>query len=653
MSGELDQAGAKSLTIDDLDLTVRAYNCLRREGIVHVCNLLAKTREELLTIRGMGVTSVRDIEKALTNLGLHLGMRDADLADARRSEDAAKLDLDAFIGVMDCVNRNGVCSVNDLTRLKPEEILAIPEIDQPALEIIKNGLSRWGLRLGMHARDDTRVDRSDTLEIRYPWTEIAAHDREVACDDALTFKDELLQILPRLLTDTRHSGASCFIAYHGVSGDSGLTLQEIANDGVKYGFRQSVTRERVRQVIFTVERKLRMSARRARFARWESAVEKTQRNLPTSVPSLLDQFGYESASNPEKAYKTYKTLVLCADILGLHFPFDMRTLNGIGPLIVDPTDDATLADIERLPDIARGPYSDMSEVVGRIGSGEDLLHRIIEASPKWEFLDDDCRYFWKRPFLPPQSYRITGNPILTCLCKIFSVTHRAKLSDLADSIIRDRMLRKGDSISKVPIPVLQGVAKRSGLFDVHDDEIVRKADLEWCSVGRRDKMLLRICVDHGSRVVTSDVIYERLVREGLTSENAAVTVAYSPFLVHSQPGIGSRQGIYKFVVNPEEINLDGDNGQAGSDNEALEECLRIPISSRTRMSGKYYGTEPIGLDGEWSVRASDGQSIGRITVSDQDIVGLAPVILALGLKKNDVLELRRDSSDARVLFVVS
>ena len=650
MSGEPDQAGAKSLTIDDLALTNRAYNCLRRERIVHVFNLVAKTREELLTIRGMGVTSVRDIEKALTNLGLHLGIQDADPAAARRSEDAAKLDLDAFIGVMDCVSRNGVRSVNDLTRLTPEEILAIPEIDQPALEIIENGLSRWGLRLCMDARDDTEVDRSDTLEIRHPWTEVAAHDREVACDEALTFRDELLQILPRLLTGTRPSGISCFIAYHGVSGDSGLTLQEIADDGANYGFRQSVTRERVRQVISIVERKLRMSTRRARFARWESAVEETRHNLPTSVPSLLDRFGYESVSDPER---TYEALVLCADILGLDFPFGMRTLNDIGPLIVDPTDDATLADIERLPDIARGPYSDMSEVVERFDSGKDLLHRTIDASPKWEFLDDDCRYFWKRPSLPPQSYRNIRNPILNCLCKIFSVTRRAKLSDLADSISRDRTLRKGDSISKVPIPVLQGVAKRSGLFDVQDDEIVRKADLEWCSVGRRDKMLLRICVDCG-RVVTSDVIYTRLVREGLTSENAAVTVAYSPFLVHSQPGSWSRQGIYKFVVEPEEVDLDGDDDQTCSDDDALEElkCLRIPISSRTRMSGKYYGTEPIGLDGEWNVQAGDGQNIGHITVSDRAIVGLAPVISALGLKKNDVLELRRDT-DARVLFVVS
>ena len=48
MSGEPDQAGAKSLTIDDLALTNRAYNCLRRERIVHVFNLVAKTREELL-----------------------------------------------------------------------------------------------------------------------------------------------------------------------------------------------------------------------------------------------------------------------------------------------------------------------------------------------------------------------------------------------------------------------------------------------------------------------------------------------------------------------------------------------------------------------------------------------------------------------------
>ena len=76
----------KDETIESLSLAVRTYNCLRRANIISVSELAAKTRGELLAIRGMGVTSVRDVEKSLMDCGLRLGVRVAGIAAMQRSE---------------------------------------------------------------------------------------------------------------------------------------------------------------------------------------------------------------------------------------------------------------------------------------------------------------------------------------------------------------------------------------------------------------------------------------------------------------------------------------------------------------------------------------------------------------------------------------
>ena len=163
-----------------------------------------------------------------------------------------------------------------------------------------------------------------------------------------------------------------------------------------------------------------------------------------------------------------------------------------------------------------------------------------------------------------------------------------------------------------------------------------------------------------SRVVPSHAIYSGLVRSGLSRENAAATVAYSPFLVHTRSGVGYKEGIYKFVVRPEDFDLgdlnarvsggDEENGtkevgeadlDGGSDaSEASEMCLWIPVSSRTRLSGRFFASEPVGLDGAWDVQTRDGIDIGRVIISGRTISGLVPVIDALGLAKDDVLEMQ-------------
>ncbi len=57
-------------SVDDLDLTVRTHNCLKREGIETVGELMDRTEQELMEIRNFGSKSVDEIRIKLAELGV-------------------------------------------------------------------------------------------------------------------------------------------------------------------------------------------------------------------------------------------------------------------------------------------------------------------------------------------------------------------------------------------------------------------------------------------------------------------------------------------------------------------------------------------------------------------------------------------------------
>ena len=59
-------------TIEELDLSVRSYNCLKRAGINTVYDLTEKTELEMMKVRNLGRKSLEEVKVKLTDLGLGL-----------------------------------------------------------------------------------------------------------------------------------------------------------------------------------------------------------------------------------------------------------------------------------------------------------------------------------------------------------------------------------------------------------------------------------------------------------------------------------------------------------------------------------------------------------------------------------------------------
>ena len=69
---ENDTAKVLEMTIEDLDLSVRSYNCLKRANINTVADLTEKTEEDMMKVRNLGRKSLEEVKKKLQELNLAL-----------------------------------------------------------------------------------------------------------------------------------------------------------------------------------------------------------------------------------------------------------------------------------------------------------------------------------------------------------------------------------------------------------------------------------------------------------------------------------------------------------------------------------------------------------------------------------------------------
>ena len=64
------------MNIEELDLSVRSYNCLKRAGINTVEELVQRDEEEMMKVRNLGRKSLEEVQQKLSALGLSLRTND-------------------------------------------------------------------------------------------------------------------------------------------------------------------------------------------------------------------------------------------------------------------------------------------------------------------------------------------------------------------------------------------------------------------------------------------------------------------------------------------------------------------------------------------------------------------------------------------------
>jgi DNA-directed RNA polymerase subunit alpha len=74
---ETDTTTVLMTTIEELDLSVRSFNCLKRAGINTVGDLISKTEEDMIKVRNLGRKSLEEVVHKLEMMGLSLRSEDS------------------------------------------------------------------------------------------------------------------------------------------------------------------------------------------------------------------------------------------------------------------------------------------------------------------------------------------------------------------------------------------------------------------------------------------------------------------------------------------------------------------------------------------------------------------------------------------------
>jgi len=144
------------MLIEELELGVRSYNCLKREGVVTVGELMSRTEAELLNIPNFGKKSIEEVKERLGEKGLKLkGDLSGDEDPAEEEVAAAGPDLtemgieelEADVRTYNRLKAEGIETVGDLVLRTRAELLGIPKFGEKSVEQVTERLETKGLKL--------------------------------------------------------------------------------------------------------------------------------------------------------------------------------------------------------------------------------------------------------------------------------------------------------------------------------------------------------------------------------------------------------------------------------------------------------------------------------------------------------------------------
>ena len=89
--------GNMAKCVEELELSVRSYNCLKNANIQTIAELVTKTDGEMLKTRNFGRKSLNEIKEILEEMGLHLGMKleEEDLKQISQAQKKKEIDTES------------------------------------------------------------------------------------------------------------------------------------------------------------------------------------------------------------------------------------------------------------------------------------------------------------------------------------------------------------------------------------------------------------------------------------------------------------------------------------------------------------------------------------------------------------------------------
>ena len=177
---DLKEGQLREMTIEELDLSVRAFNCLKRAGINTVSELIQKTYSDMMKVRNLGKRSLEEVAQKLAELGLHFSEEDIIELDGDLTFDEGEIpvmgnlreappersrylgmtieELDLSVRSYNCLHRHGIRTVEDIIAMTEEDMMKVRNLGRKSMEEVIHKIEAMGLSLRDSEEDDFSLD---------------------------------------------------------------------------------------------------------------------------------------------------------------------------------------------------------------------------------------------------------------------------------------------------------------------------------------------------------------------------------------------------------------------------------------------------------------------------------------------------------------
>lgn len=154
------------LNVDQLNLSVRSENCLRKVGIFYIGTLVQKSEAELLKIPSLNRKSLYDIIDALAYLGLSLCLQIPDWPPQNLEELSKRVSpflkgvdsLELSVRSTLCLHNADILYIGELVQYSESEIRRMPGFHRKSINEIEDSLARLDLHFGMQLSASSNFD---------------------------------------------------------------------------------------------------------------------------------------------------------------------------------------------------------------------------------------------------------------------------------------------------------------------------------------------------------------------------------------------------------------------------------------------------------------------------------------------------------------
>jgi len=654
--------------VEDLALSVRPLNCLKRMNLVYVGDLVQKTEAELLSAWAFGRKSLGEVKACLAEMGLNLGMKIASWetrcpnkiykevcqeVSAVLNEEikclSPEIDLEGFIKLFRkvdeldlsvrsarCFRDQGITYVGDLVQKTQAELLGIRNFGRKSLAEINSKLHRMGLSLGMQVSrwppDDIEEElRSLEAELEEKRLGEAKEAYEKAIPKITCLEDELSHLanLARSQRDMR-----IVIRYFGWDGSANRTYEAVGNE---FG----ITRERVRQIIVKFHRRIRWRLYRSkRFYTpiIDRALEFVSQHTLSYAKEIESQLAAKGISKKPFRLEGVETV---AELLGRKLPLRIVRLRGIRIAVK-----SEVAEIPKLvvsvsrKAIEHWGVTTVADVVAQVEEKTNhsvdigFATTLLALLKDFRLIDESGGWFWLSS--------VSRNRLLNQIRKILSVADQIHISELRSGVGRHYRM-KGVA---PPRRVLLEFCRMLPWCHVEGHTITSDPPLNWDEVLNRSSTewaMAAILKEHGP-VMSRQEFEDKCLELGMKPMTFSIYLAYSPIITKHAIGVYGLRGsdVAPGVVEslkpkkkPTTVLKD-----FGWTNEG-EIWIAHRLSSAMIRSGVFAVPASMRkfLQGTFSLRTADGALIGNLNIKDSSGWSLGSFFRRRGGETGDYLVL--------------